>query len=248
MPDTWARAAYYVQMRTVTPVPDRYRELMTEPAVTLTDYALAIECAAFVIALSRLDARDREMCLWCAVFFASIGAASVLGGTVHGFFLPASSPGRRILWPATLLAILVTSFAAWNIGAGLQLDAHKAKAVRRLAIAQLILSSLIVLFVTSRFYVGIIAYMPSTLFLLWALLATSRNRPDRALRWGVAGLSITLVASAMQQLRIGIHPLHFNHNALYHVVQSAALGMVFVAARSLARAWPPIRRSHDIKT
>jgi hypothetical protein len=49
---------------------------MTEPAVTLTDYALAFECAVFVIALTRRNARDRELCLWFVVFFASIGVAS----------------------------------------------------------------------------------------------------------------------------------------------------------------------------
>src|SRR6267378_2479588 len=122
---------------------------MTEPAVTLTDYALAIECAVFVIALARLDARDKELCFWFVVFFASIGAASVLGGTVHGFFLAASSPARRVLWPATILAILVTSFAAWNIGAVLKLDEGKATLVRRLAFAQLVLFAVIVLFVSS---------------------------------------------------------------------------------------------------
>jgi hypothetical protein len=221
---------------------------MTEPAVTLTDYALAIECAAFVIALSRLDARDKQLCFWFVVFFASIGAASVLGGTVHGFFLAPASPGRTILWPATLFAILLTSLAAWNIGAVLQLDDRKTMLVRRLAIAQLVLFWVIVLFVTSKFYVGIIAYLPSTLFLLVALLTGYRRRPDRAVRWGIVGLSITLVAPALQQVRIGIHPVHFDHNSLYHVIQGAALGMVFVAARSIARAWPPIRRSHDIKT
>jgi hypothetical protein len=221
---------------------------MTEHAVTLTDYALAIECAVFVIALSRLDARDKELCFWFVVFFVSIGAASVLGGTVHGFFLAASSPGRRILWPATILAILVTSLAAWNIGAVLQLDDRKAALVRRLAIAQLVLFSLVVLFVTSRFYVGIIAYLPSTLFLLFALVTAYRRRPDHAIRWGVTGLMLTLVAASVQQLRVAIHPIYFNHNALYHVIQGAALGMIFVAARSISRAWPPIRRSHDIKT
>jgi len=220
---------------------------MTEPAVTLTDYALAIECAAFVIALSRLDARDKELCFWFVVLFASTGAAAVLGGTVHGFFLPPLSLGRRILWPATILAILVTSLAGWNIGAALQLDKRKALLVRRLAIAQLLLLSLIVVFVTSRFYVGIIAYVPSTVFLICALRMTHRRRPERAIRWGIAGLSTILAASVMQQLGIGIHPTYFNHNALYHVLQAAALGMVFVAARSMARAWPPIRRSHDIK-
>ena len=221
---------------------------MTEPAVTLTDYALAIECAVFVIALSRLNARDRELCFWFVVFFASIGAASVLGGTVHGFFLGASSPGRRVLWPAALLAILVTSLAAWNIGAVLQLDERRAALVRRLAIAQLVLFSLVVLFVTSKFYIGVIAYLPSTLFLLLALLTTYRTRPDRAIRWGITGLALTLVAAAVQQLHVGIHPVYFNHNSLYHVIQGAALGMIFVAARSISRAWPPFRRSHDIKT
>jgi hypothetical protein len=221
---------------------------MTEPAVTLTDYALAVECAAFVIVLARVDARDKELCSWFIVFFASIGAASLLGGTVQGFFLAGSSPGRWVLWPATILAILVTSLAAWNIGAVLQLDERKAALVRRLAIAQLVLFALVVLFVTSKFYVGIIAYLPSTLFLLFALMTTYRRRPDRAIRSGVMGLALTLVAAAVQQLHVGIHPVYFNHNALYHVIQGAALGMIFVAARSISRAWPPIRRSHDIKT
>jgi len=220
---------------------------MTEPAVTLTDYALAVECAVFVIALSRLEARDKELRLWFVVFFASIGAASVIGGTVHGFFLEATSPGRRILWPATLFAILVTSLVGWNIGAVLQLDERKATLVRRLAIAQLVLFSMVVLFVTSRFYVGIIAYLPSTVFLLCALLRTHRRRPDTALRWGVAGLALTLAAAAIQQLHVGIHPVYFNHNALYHVIQGGAFGMIFVAARSISLASPPFRRSHDNK-
>jgi predicted neutral ceramidase superfamily lipid hydrolase len=221
---------------------------MTEPAVTLTDYALALECAVFVIALIRLDARDRQLCFWFVLFFASAGAASVFGGTVHGFFLAASSPGRRLLWPATIFAILVTSLAAWNIGAVLQLGERRAILVRRLAVAQLVILSFVVLFVTSKFYVGIIAYLPSTLFLLFVLLATDRRGHNRAIRWGVAGLALTLAAAAVQQLHISIHPVYFNHNALYHVIQGAALGMIFVAARSISRAWPPIRRNHAIKT
>lgn len=221
---------------------------MTEPAVALTDYGLAIECAVFVIALARLDARDRELCFWFIVFFASIGAASLLGGTVHGFYLASLSPGRRILWPATLMAILVTSLAAWNIAAVLQLEGRKAALVRRLAIAQLVLFSLVVLFVTNKFYVGIIAYLPSTFFLLCAFIAANRRRPDPAIRWGVTGLALTLVAAGVQRLHVSIHPVYFNHNALYHVIQGAALGMIFVPARSISRAWPPIRRRHDIET
>jgi hypothetical protein len=114
--------------------------------------------------------------------------------------------------------------------------------------AQLVIFSFVVLFATSKFYVGIIAYLPSTLFLLFVLLATDQRGHNPAIRWGVAGLALTLAAAAVQQLHVSIHPVYFNHNALYHVIQGAALGMIFVAARSISRAWPPIRRSHDIKT
>jgi len=219
---------------------------MTEPDVTLTDYALAIECMIFVFALARLDARDRELRFWFLVFFASIAAASVFGGTVHGFFLPASSSGGAILWRATLLAILVTSLATWDIGAVLQLDERNAAIVRRVAIAQLVLFSFVVLFIKSKFYVAIIAYLPSTLFLLYALLRTYGRHPDAGVRWGIRGLALTLAAAVVQQLRIGVHPTYFNHNALYHVIQGAALWMIFRAAKSISLALPPFRRGHDI--
>lgn len=221
---------------------------MTEPAVTLTDYAIALECAVFAIALLRLDARDNELRFWFVVFFASIGIASTLGGTVHGFFLPASSSGRAILWPATLLSILVTSVAAWTIGAVLQFDESRATLIRRLAIAQLAIFSLVVLFVTRKFYVAILAYLPSTLFLLFALVPAYRRRPNTAIRWGIIGLTVTLAAAALQQLHIGIHPVYFNHNALYHVIQMVGFWMIFLAARWISSAQPSIRRIHDLKT
>jgi hypothetical protein len=217
---------------------------MTEPAVTLTDYALAIEAAVFVFALVRPEVRDRTVRFWFVVFFASVAVASALGGTVHGFFPDASSPGRAIFWRASLLSILVTSLAAWNISAILELDERGATLVRRLAIAQLAVFSLIVLSISSKFYIAILAYLPSTLILMFALASTYRRRREPAIGWGVAGLALTLVAAAVQQLRIGFHPVYFNHNALYHVIQGVALGMIFVAARTISRAWPPFRRSH----
>ena len=120
---------------------------LTEPAVALTDFALAIECAVFVALLARGDASDKTLRLWFVVFFASAGLASVLGGSVHGFFPDKSSDSRQILWQATLLAILVTALAAWNIGAGLLLTERNATVVRRLAILQLGVFSFVVLFV-----------------------------------------------------------------------------------------------------
>ena len=221
---------------------------LTEPAVALTDFALAIECAVFVLLLARGDASDRTLRLWFIVFFASAGLASVLGGSVHGFFPDKSSDGRRILWQATLLAILVTGLAAWNIGAGLLLTEGNAAVVRRLAILQLVVFSFVVMFVKPEFFIAIIAYLPATLFLLIGLIAGYRSRRLPALRWGIAGLGLTFLAAAVQRLNIGIHPHYFDHNALYHVIQGAGLWMIFLGARCISFARPPIRRTHALQT
>ena len=221
---------------------------LTEPAVALTDFALAIECVVFVLLLARGDASDRTLRLWFVVFFASAGLASVLGGSVHGFFPDKNSDGRQILWQATLLAILVTALAAWNIGAGLLLTERKATVVRRLAILQLVIFSFVVMFVKPEFYIAIIAYLPATLFLLIGLISGYRSRRLPALRWGIAGLGLTFLAAAVQRLNIGIHPHYFDHNALYHVIQGAGLWMIFLGARCISFARPPIRRMHALPT
>jgi hypothetical protein len=221
---------------------------ITEPAVTLTDYALAVECAVFVLLLMRRDASDQALRFWFVIFFASAAGASLLGGTVHGFFPDVASDGRQILWQATLLAILVTSVAAWNIGAVLLLSPRTATILRLLAIAQLLIFSFVVLFVRHEFFIAIIAYLPATLFLLMGLVVAYRRRHVSGLRWGIAGLGLTFIAAAVQRLHIAVHPHYFDHNALYHVIQGAALWMIFLAARCLSSARPPVRRLNVFST
>ena len=75
--------------------------------------------------------------------------------------------------------------------------------------------------------------------MLVALVDGYRRSPTRAEAFGIAGLVLTLIAAAIQQLRIGVHPQYLDHNALYHVVQAIALFLIFVAARVLKPA--PIR-------
>jgi hypothetical protein len=217
---------------------------LTEPAVALTDFGLAVECAVLVLLLARQDASDRTLRFWFVVFFGSAGCASLLGGAVHGFFPDADSETRRMLWRATLVAVLVTSLATWNIGGDLLLTARSATTLRRLAILQLLIFAFIVIFVRDKFYIAIIAYLPATLLLLIGMIAGYRSRRLPALRWGILGLSLTFVAAAVQRLSIAIHPRYFDHNALYHVIQGAALWMIFLGARAISSARPSIRRIH----
>lgn len=206
---------------------------MTEPDVTLTDYAIALECAILCALASRWQTPSHALRRWWIVFFASIGAGALFGGTVHGFFLDERTLGYRILWPATLLALGVTSMTMWFVGATAALQEPRATWLRRAAVAALLVYATVVLFADSRFVVAIAMYLPATVFLLITLCVLYARRRTRALAIGIAGLLLTFAAAAVQQLRIAVHPVYFNHNALYHVIQGIALAMIYVGARSL---------------
>lgn len=201
---------------------------MKEPDVTLTDYALALECLAFCVLLWRTPSVRPALRGWWTFFFATVGIAAAIGGTVHGFL-----PDSRALWVATLLTLGATSLAAWMVGSHLL----GVPWIRRMAAALLAIYCLAVLLVTQAFVVAIAMYLPATLFLLLVLIAEQRRAPARARRLGIIGLLLTFAAAAIQQLKLGVHPVYFNHNAVYHVIQFVALWLIFVAARdSVARS------------
>ena len=200
---------------------------MKEPDVTLTDFALALECAVFCVLLLRLRPGHASLRAWWVLFFATVGLAALIGGTVHGFL-----PGNRVLWIATMLTLGVTSLSAWFIGSLLM----RMKWLRPVAVVLLGLYAGIVLFVNRAFIVAIAMYLPATVFLLLAMVARYATSRERAVGFGLAGLVLTFVAAAVQQLKVGVHPVYFNHNALYHLIQFVALWLIFVAARRVSQA------------
>ena len=79
---------------------------MTEPDVTLTDYALFVECALFAWLVARVGVRSSALRRWVVVFFGSTALAAVFGGTLHGFFAGETSGVGRGLWALSMLAII----------------------------------------------------------------------------------------------------------------------------------------------
>jgi hypothetical protein len=45
------------------------------------------------------------------------------------------------------------------------------------------------------------------------------------------GLILSALAALLQQLRVSIHQVYFDHNAVYHVVQSLALVFLYFGCR-----------------
>ena len=214
--------------------PARARERMiTEPDVTFTDYGLAVECAVFTYLLYHRGDPQATPRTWFAVFFGSVGVAALAGGTVHGFFLDEKTAGARILWPVTLIAIGVSALAAWQIGARIQFPEGLARWISVGATVQFTAYGVLVLFVTQKFWIAIVNYLPAAVFLLVVLFLTYRRTRERPALVGLVGLGLTCVASGVQQAGIALHPIYFNHNALYHLIQAVALFMIFWSARWL---------------
>ena len=206
---------------------------MHEPDVTLTDYALTLECGLFAYWLLVHGQADNPLRLWFAVFFASIGLAAFSGGTVHGYFPNADTFGHSVLWGATLIAIGLTALCGWIIGARLYCSGSVAAWIQSGAVALFVLYCGVVLFVWRDFRVAVVYYLPATLFLLIVYGLVYQQGRESAIGIGLLGLVLTLVAAGIQQARWSLHPVYLSSNALYHVVQALALFFIYWSARWL---------------
>jgi hypothetical protein len=93
----------------------------------------------------------------------------------------------------------------------------------------------VVLLVDESFGSIVRFYVPALLlFLLGAMVRAIRDRGG----WiSIAlGLGLSAVAALLQQLQVALHPVYFDHNAVYHMVQAAALVMLYAGFRRIADA------------
>jgi hypothetical protein len=205
---------------------------VTEPDVTLSDYALFVECALFAGLIANQPARRTTLRRWMWLFFGFTGAAALLGGTVHGFFAEGGTLGRA-LWKGSLLAIGGGALAALAMGAYLLFRARRARLVVAAAAALAAVYAIVILLINDDFWVAVAGYLPAAVVLLGAFASQGRDAGRPWARLGVLGLLLTVVAAGVQQLRVALHPIYFTHNTLYHVIQGVALAMIFAACRRL---------------
>jgi sugar phosphate permease len=146
---------------------------------------------------------------------------------VHGFFPDVSSAGNRLLWSLTLLAIGVTAAVMLALAAHLALGRARGRRAASLTGALWVAYALVVVSGYREFYVAIAAYLPAMLLLMAALAKRWLQRRTLGVSAGLAGMLLALVGAAGQQAGIGLHPVYFDHNAVYHVVQAFALYLLY---------------------
>lgn len=216
---------------------------MLEPDVTLTDYVLVVECAVFAFILYsrfRVGNGSRISALFAALFTA-LSLASALGGTYHGFFSDTHSTLGDAFWLGTLLSIGVVSFFNWLVAAEIQLTPSMRRLVFWIATIQLLGFAFYVTIVSRDFLIASINTVPAMVFLLLGYVRVIRRGAGWQTWLGLLGLLVAFVGAAMQQMKLGIHPDYFNHNAVYHVLQFAAFALIFVSIRGLENRIPEDR-------
>ncbi|MBH74669.1 MAG: hypothetical protein CL896_02615 [Dehalococcoidia bacterium] len=199
---------------------------MKEIDVALTDYGLAFECSVFAFVLIRNKCEDQPLSIWFAFLFASVGLASIMGGTIHGF-VHEDTLSEAIFWRATIVSIGISALTAWVIGAKILLGNLGQRVVFFVAALNFSIYLGYVVFFNQNFVVAVANYLPAAIFLLVVFAILYNRNQQRLVFLALAGVILTFVAAAIQQIGIGVHAEYFNHNALYHVVQAVGLYLIF---------------------
>jgi hypothetical protein len=203
-----------------------------EPDVVFTDLGLALLGAYFAW---RLWARRQG---WLSraggVLMAGLASAAFWGAVFHAFFPQETATTEGfIAWIPVALSILLA--AATMLDLGLRLLVPRLTSALRVTILGLYAAAfLTVVFLVDESFGSIVRfYAPAlVLFLVGAVL---RVAGSRGAGWTSvsAGLLLSAVAALLQQAEISVHPVYFDHNAVYHVLQGIALVFIYLGFRGV---------------
>jgi hypothetical protein len=199
---------------------------ITEPMTLATDYVLG--GVALVLAVSVFYHGQAEgqvaMRLW-ATALVMIAIAAFVGGSYHGFVEMLPPAMARRLWTLTLAAAgfgsaaLLAAAAVAGTGGAFQ---------RVLVWIVIVKLACFIVVISSRteFIIVIVDYTSALVGVVLLAWLTVPSGLSDAARWITAGVGVSVVAALIQALRIAPHP-RFNHNDLFHVVQTGALFLLY---------------------
>jgi hypothetical protein len=110
-----------------------------------------------------------------------------------------------------------------------------ARGLRRVVLpvaAAFLIYAYVVVRIDHSFRVSAIASAPPVLAVLVLMLVRAVRDGHRNATLASAAIVLMLAAAVLQQLHVGLHPVWFNHNALYHLLEGIALAVLFAALRA----------------
>ncbi len=208
-----------------------------DPDVVLTDLALAVLGGWIAWRLASMP-RSGPFGGAPAVLMAGLASAAFWGAVFHAFF-----PGNTatlagfIAWIPVTLSIVVAASALLALALRTLAPGLRRQVLRTVVMVYAAVFASMVLLVDESFTMIVRFYVPPLLLFLTA--ATVRAiRAGAGWTWIALGLALSAGAALLQQLQVAVHPVYFDHNAVYHVVQAAALVLLYLGFRRLAGFHP----------
>ena len=139
-------------------------------------------------------------------------------------------------WVPVVLSIVVIAAALLELG--LRVSIPRLPLPARVAIVGAYAAAFVAvaLLVDASFSTIVRFYVPTlALFLIAAARVAVRTRSTA---WAliVASFAISALAAVLQQAHVSIHAEHFDHNAVYHVLQAVALVLLYLGFRRAPEA------------
>ena len=207
-----------------------------DPDVVYTDLGLAVLGAWFAWRLSRVSA-NATMARSGVVIMAALASAAVWGAVFHAFF-PAGTATRSgfLAWMPVALSIAVIGAALLALALQVAAPGVSPAARRLIAGAYFAAFALTVLAVDSSYRTIVLFYAPVVVLFLLVAIRQAVRTGGRAWTLIAISFAVSLLAAAVQQARVSLHPEYFDHNAVYHVLQGTALVLLY---RGFLRAPAP---------
>lgn len=207
-----------------------------EPDVVFTDLGLAI-LAAYLGWRLWTAAGIGSLPRPGAVLLGGLASAAFWGAIFHAFF-PADTATLSgfIAWIPVTLSIIVAGAIMLELSLRFLVPALPVPARRSIVATYAAGFAAVVLLVDESFTSIVRFYMPPLVLLLVA--AGQQAIRGRNAAWAriALGLVISVGAALLQQRGVSIHPLYFDHNAVYHVVQSVAIVFLYLGFRRASEA------------
>jgi hypothetical protein len=167
-----------------------------------------------------------------ALLMGGLASAAVWGAVFHAFF-PAgtATPTGFLVWVPVALSIVVAASAMLELSLRLLLPQMQPR-VRRLLVATYAVGfAVVVLLVHESFSSIVYFYAPALILLLIAAGQEAFRSRDSGWALITIGLIMSAGAASLQQAKVAVHPVYFDHNAVYHVVQAIALLFLYFGWR-----------------
>lgn len=207
-------------------------------ATAVTDLILFIECLFMAIYL-QFYAAAGVLHPWPALFFFLSALGFLVGVFFHGIHNNEKTAAGK-----TSLFFLMSFSGAANCALGLiagRLLFDRLNMLTWDIVWFLLLGCYLFYCLYAILKYGDIHFFYSTLLGVPAIVSLIFALPYRYAQIGnegylllLSGLAVQIIAAVQQKMRIGIHPRHFDHNAVFHLFCMVGLALMFFGFKGLS--------------